>query len=101
MAERSIDDRERYVSFATHCLQLAKVATDPKSRAVLREMAAEWLKLAEPSTEASRNSPALDSEIAAGAFWVQGLRDQPVPNGIQRARHDAGASPATIRSGFP
>jgi hypothetical protein len=47
MAERSIDDRERYVGFTTHCLQLAKAATDPESRAILREMAAEWLKLAE------------------------------------------------------
>jgi hypothetical protein len=47
MAERSIDDRERYVGYATHCLQLAKVATDPESRAILKEMAAEWLKLAE------------------------------------------------------
>jgi hypothetical protein len=47
MAERLIDDRERYVGYATHCLQLAKVATDLKSRAVLKEMAAEWLKLAD------------------------------------------------------
>ena len=47
MAERSIDDRERYVSYATHCLQLAKATTDLESRAMLREMAAEWLKLAE------------------------------------------------------
>jgi hypothetical protein len=47
MAERSIDDRERYVGYATHCLQLAKVATDPESRAVLKETAAECLKLAE------------------------------------------------------
>ena len=47
MAERSIDDRERYVGYATHCLQLAKVATDQESRAFLKEMAAEWLKLAE------------------------------------------------------
>ena len=47
MAERSIDDRERYVGCATHCLQLAKVATDQESRTVLKEMAAEWLKLAE------------------------------------------------------
>jgi hypothetical protein len=47
MAERSIDDRERYVGYATHCLQLAKVATDPDSRTILREMAAGWLKLAE------------------------------------------------------
>jgi hypothetical protein len=46
MAERSIDKREQYVGYATHCLQLAKVATDRESRAVLKEMAAEWLKLA-------------------------------------------------------
>jgi hypothetical protein len=47
MADRSIDKREQYVDFATHRLQLAKVATDSQSRAILREMAAEWLKLAE------------------------------------------------------
>jgi hypothetical protein len=47
MAERSIEDRERYVGYANHCLQLAKVATDQESRAVLKEMAAEWLKVAE------------------------------------------------------
>ena len=47
MAERSIDDRERYVGYAAHCLQLAKVTTDQESRAILKEMAAEWLKLAE------------------------------------------------------
>jgi hypothetical protein len=47
MADQSIDKRERYVAFATHCLQLAKVAADRKSRTVLREMAAEWLRLAE------------------------------------------------------
>jgi hypothetical protein len=47
MADRSVDKREQYVAFATHCLQLAKVATDGNSREILREMAAEWLKLAE------------------------------------------------------
>jgi hypothetical protein len=47
MADQSIDKREQYVAFATHCLQLAKVATDSESRAVLKAMAAEWLKLAE------------------------------------------------------
>jgi hypothetical protein len=47
MAERSIEDRERYVGFATHCLQLAKLATDQESRTIFKEMAAEWLKLAE------------------------------------------------------
>jgi hypothetical protein len=47
MADQSVDKREQYVAFATHCLQLAKVAADHQSRAVLREMAAEWLKPAE------------------------------------------------------
>jgi hypothetical protein len=47
MAERSIDDRERYVGYATHCLLLAKATADRESRAILKEMAAEWLKLAE------------------------------------------------------
>jgi hypothetical protein len=51
MAERSIDDRERYVGHATHCLQLAKATAHPESRAVLREMAAEWLKLAEVASD--------------------------------------------------
>ena len=39
--------RERYVEYATHCLQLAKATSDQNSRVVLREMAAEWLRLAE------------------------------------------------------
>jgi hypothetical protein len=47
MADRSIDKREQYVAFATHCLQLAKASADRQSRAVLKEMAAEWLKLAD------------------------------------------------------
>jgi hypothetical protein len=47
MAERSIEDRERYVGYATHCLQLAKLATDQESRTILKEMAAEWLQLVE------------------------------------------------------
>jgi hypothetical protein len=47
MAERSIEDRERYVGFSTHSLQLAKLATDQESRTILNEMAAEWPKLAE------------------------------------------------------
>jgi hypothetical protein len=47
MADRSIDKREQYVAFATHCLQLAKVAANRSFRDVLREMASEWLRLAE------------------------------------------------------
>ena len=35
------------MGFANYCLQLAKVATDDYNRAILREMAEEWLTLAE------------------------------------------------------
>jgi hypothetical protein len=45
--QQSIDLRERYVGYATHCLELAKAATDRESRNRLREMAADWLKLAD------------------------------------------------------
>jgi hypothetical protein len=56
MADRLIDKREQYVTYATHCLQLAKVAADNQSRALLREMAAEWLKLAEIAGESNGSS---------------------------------------------
>ena len=61
MAERLIDDRERCLGYATNCLQLPKLATDRESRAVLKEMAAEWLKLADAPVDranASRRCPA-------------------------------------------
>lgn len=51
MAEDPIERRERYVDYANCCLQFAKVALDKKSRVLLREMASEWLKLAEQSVE--------------------------------------------------
>ena len=47
MVERPIEKRERYVGYATCCLQLAKSVSDDQMRATLREMATEWLKLAE------------------------------------------------------
>jgi hypothetical protein len=50
MTKRLIDKREQYVGYATHCLQLAKVTTDLESRAILKEMAAEWLKLGETAS---------------------------------------------------
>jgi hypothetical protein len=38
---------DRYVDFANHCLQLAATTNDERSRQILREMAAQWLELAE------------------------------------------------------
>ena len=47
MTEQPIDKRERYVGYATCCLQMAKTVLDGQTRTTLREMALEWLKLAE------------------------------------------------------
>lgn len=51
MAESSIDKRERYVDYSASCLQLAKIVFDGQTRAALKEMAGEWLTLAEQSYE--------------------------------------------------
>ena len=47
MAIPQTDKHKEYVGYAEHCLKTATVITDRKSRAILREMAAEWLKLAD------------------------------------------------------
>jgi hypothetical protein len=51
MAEQPTDKRERYVGYSAYCLKLAKVAFDNQSRTILKEMASEWLTLAEQSYE--------------------------------------------------
>ena len=38
---------EQYVGYANHCLILASTTNDDESRVLLRQMAAEWLELAE------------------------------------------------------
>jgi hypothetical protein len=47
MRDREATKLEKYVDHANHCLQLAKESNDHYSQALLREMAAEWLRLAE------------------------------------------------------
>jgi hypothetical protein len=47
MAIPEIDKHKEYVRYAEHCLKTATVITYQKSRAILREMAAEWLTLAD------------------------------------------------------
>jgi hypothetical protein len=38
---------KEYTRYAEHCLHMVKVAKDQDSRGIQREMAAEWLKLAD------------------------------------------------------
>jgi hypothetical protein len=47
MATLKSDKHKDYAHFAAHCLYLETAASDPDSRAIQREMAAEWLKLAD------------------------------------------------------
>ena len=45
MAIPTIEKREEYVGYAEHCVKLARQTNDLESRGILREMAAEWLRL--------------------------------------------------------
>jgi hypothetical protein len=46
MAIPKNDTHKDYMRYATHCLDLVPVTKDQDLRAINREMAAEWLKLA-------------------------------------------------------
>ena len=45
---------KEYARYAAHCLQMVPAITNQEYRAVQREMAAEWLKLAETVLHSSR-----------------------------------------------
>jgi hypothetical protein len=43
----TINKCEEYIGYAEHCLKLAGETSDRELRVILREMAAEWLRLTE------------------------------------------------------
>jgi hypothetical protein len=47
MAIPATDKRKECTYYAAHCRYLMTAASDPDSHAIQREMAAEWLKLAD------------------------------------------------------
>jgi hypothetical protein len=47
MAEPKNNKHKEYARYAAHCLGLAPELTDHDDRIINREMAAEWLKLAD------------------------------------------------------
>jgi hypothetical protein len=47
MANRKINRHNEYVRYANHCLEMMSVAKDHDSRSIQREMAGEWLRLAD------------------------------------------------------
>jgi hypothetical protein len=48
------DKYKEYAHYAAHCLYMVSAASDPDSRAIQREMAAEWLKLADSVRQSSK-----------------------------------------------
>jgi hypothetical protein len=53
MAVRKNDKRKQYTRYAAYCLDMMTVTTDQESRAMQREMAAEWLRLADAAVSRS------------------------------------------------
>jgi hypothetical protein len=47
MAIPKIDKHKQYACYAAHCLNLVASTRDQDSRSINREMAAEWMKLAD------------------------------------------------------
>ena len=47
MATSRSDKHKEYARYAAHCLSMVTEAKDQNSRAIQREMAAEWIKLAD------------------------------------------------------
>ena len=46
---------KEYARYAAHCLNLVLAAKDQESRSIQREMAAEWLKLADTALERTKD----------------------------------------------
>jgi hypothetical protein len=47
VANPTNNKHKEYARYAAHCLQMASAAKDQETRAIQREMSAEWLNLAE------------------------------------------------------
>jgi hypothetical protein len=54
MAVPAEGKHKRYARYAAHCLQMVPPIIDQEYRAVQREMAVEWLKLADAILHSSR-----------------------------------------------
>jgi hypothetical protein len=54
MTGRPKAKHKEYARYAEHCLQMVPAITNQEYRAVQREMAAEWLKLAQTLRHSSR-----------------------------------------------
>jgi hypothetical protein len=49
------DKHKEYTRFAAHCLKMVTIARDQESRSIQREMAGEWLQLADAVRRPSKS----------------------------------------------
>ncbi len=57
MAVPKNDKHKEYARYAAHCLGISPALSEQEDRAINREMAAEWLKLADDIIEQSKPYP--------------------------------------------
>jgi hypothetical protein len=55
MAILKNNKHKEYTRFAAHCLEMVTIARDQESRSIQREMAAEWLRLADAVLRPSKS----------------------------------------------
>ena len=55
MAVRKNNKHKEYIRFARECLEMVAVTTDQETRSIQREMAAEWLQLADTVRRSSKS----------------------------------------------
>jgi hypothetical protein len=56
LGSENADKATEYVRYAEHCVETAKTLRDREERSLHREMAAEWLRLAQLIAEDAANS---------------------------------------------
>lgn len=79
---------EEYVEYANHCLPLASSTADDGSRLLLRQMAAEWLELAEKALDRRATS--------RGYAQPSGFASHLLKSGLAHAMASAVRSRATF-----
>jgi hypothetical protein len=54
VANQNNEKHKEYARYATHCLDMVTITKDRDARAIQREMAAEWMRLADVARRPSK-----------------------------------------------
>ena len=64
MAISKSNKHKEYAQYAAHCLNMVVATRDQEARALNREMAAEWLKLADATLERTKDRSGKAPQLA-------------------------------------